>query len=170
MNATYGARWRANFPDEKSLNIGKVVWAQKLAGLTNSQLRRGIDACAMLADWNPSIAEFIRAACRLPSLNQCISRVLEQNNSDPVSYRIAAKIGEHGLRRLSYDQARAAIRSHYEDCYEDALIDVIGNDESFKTVKALPAESTVETPRADDETAYSNISEMRKAIGKRGNQ
>lgn len=124
----------------------------------------------MLAEWNPSIAEFIRAACKLPSLNQCISRVIDQNNIDPVSYRVSAKIGQYAMRSMSIDSLRSSIRSYYEDCYEEALNEVIGSDEEFKPAASLPETVVVETEPADPEIVSSNIEEMRRAIGQRGNR
>ena len=164
MNAIYGARWRSNFTGADAMEVGKLVWSQKLSGLSNKQLRRGVDAFAMLSDWNPSVSEFLRAACRLPSLSQCLSRVIDGNNNDPVSYKITAKIGGYSLMNKTFDQIKSMIKSYYDDIYAECLVEAVGNDEEFQPAALLPKESTVEIPRADDETAFSMIKQMRDAL------
>ena len=166
MNAAYGAKWRANFPDPESLSIGRFKWGTMLHGLTQNQLRRGVNSSVKLADWNPSISEFLRAACNLPSLEQCFARVMDGENIDQVSYKITAKIGTYKMKTLNFNQIKFSVKSYYDDAYEEVLAQTIGNDEQFKPVVALPKESAVEISRADDATAFSNLRAMRSSLGK----
>lgn len=168
MNVIYGHKWRSLFPDENSLRIGHAIWAQKLGGLTKKQLRRGVEACAYLSDWNPSVSEFVRAACGLPSLNQCVSRVSMRNNVDPVSYLIASRIGDYSLKNMSYDQQRKAIASHYEDCYAEVLSKVVGLDEDLTErtgIERVTPENEDQDEIASPELIDQSIAQIRSVVG-----
>lgn len=132
MGVIYGHKWNSLFPDADSLALGKAVWAQKLAGLTNKQLRRGVEACAYLSDWNPSVSEFVRAACNLPDKAQCKSRVLYKNCVDPVTYRIYSMLGSYFVSNNSENDIKKAVDGLYEDIYAQTLSETIGNDEGFE--------------------------------------
>ena len=44
MQIEFGARWSSQFPTPESLADAKLEWGKKLAGLSSSQIRAGLDA------------------------------------------------------------------------------------------------------------------------------
>ena len=174
MNAIYGARFASKFHSDDPRNAklklanAKRVWAENLHGLTKQQLRRGINQNAQLSDWDPSIAEFLRVACQLPSLETCIERVKRGANVDRVSYRISSMIGQYAMRELSYAQLTKRVKGLYPDIYESELTKAKGSDEPFLAAGSLPDPTGVEKKPfkfADPEVADSNLSKMKTMLG-----
>lgn len=164
MESAFGHRWRSMFKTADDLAIGKQVWASKLGALSKKQLRRGVDHSAMLADWNPSLSEFVRMACDLPTFEQCYVKCLDKDGSDPVTYRVLGAIGSWRMQQTSEINLRPMIRGYYESIYKDVLAECMGCDEVFEPVAALPDDVEEIKPPVDTEAAEKHIQAMKDAL------
>lgn len=164
LTSIYGRRFTSLFKDQKALESAAKEWSQALGGLHQNQIANALTACQQLTDWNPSIPEFIRLACNLPTIDQVVARVLRGDNADPVSYRVRAKIGTFGFWNYTTDTLIKLIRGHYQDCYKEALEATMGKAVVEVHQKALPEESTEMPPRADDDVAAAGIAGMRSSL------
>lgn len=166
MSSIYGHKFNSLFRDAEALRIGKREWSQALGPLTGAQIRRGLDTCRYLSDWNPNIPEFVRLACNLPSLKQAQSRVMTGNNIDLVSYRISGKLGSFALKNKTELELLRLIGIYYEDVYPTVLAETIGIDdepEPEQSIEAKP-ESKPEFKPVSAEEAEQWHKKMREAL------
>lgn len=62
LQAIYGLRWDEQFRTESLHDLAIVEWGLGLYGLTEVELRYGIDRCRIESEWPPSIALFRKLA------------------------------------------------------------------------------------------------------------
>lgn len=167
LTASYGRKFTSLFRDQAALEAAAQEWAVALGVLSSKQIKHGLDTCRLLSDWNPSIPEFIRLACDLPTINQVITRVLDDDCGDPVSYRVRSKLGSYRMRNNTTSDLIVFIRGYYSDCYKQALDEVAGNDRKLEPQPALPNEVEVEQPRISSDQILSNIRELRKSLAEK---
>jgi hypothetical protein len=61
----YSHKWASQFPDEAFTIEAKKVWAMDLTGLTNDQIKQGLDTMIdEYPSWPPTIGEF-KALCKV---------------------------------------------------------------------------------------------------------
>lgn len=164
MESSFGHKWRSLFKTDDDVMLGKQVWAARLGAFTKVQLRRGMNQASALNDWTPSLGEFMRLACGLPSFEQCYARIIEKSASDKVSYTIYGRIGSWDLGRMSEYSLRIRIKGMYEEVYPRILAETIGCDDEFKPVAAIPQDMPERKPQCSPETAEKYLSAMKATL------
>ncbi len=132
MKANYAHKFTSTFKSKPEVEVAMQVWEQQLAPLTNQQIENGLNRCVKLADWNPCISEFLRAAFDLPTKDQCVSRINSEQTLDRVSYLVLHRCGGRAhMDTMTEVNRLRAIERAYPDAYEHTLNDYIsGNIEN----------------------------------------
>ncbi|MGN8157104.1 hypothetical protein ACS8YF_00330 [Salinisphaera sp. SWV1] len=107
LAAEFGHKFTSALPTAQAEQATKAVWAERLAGLSMEELRRGVDALAGYSErsngWPPGATEF-RALCR--PRREPYERVEFQGNVLPLKYASAETAQKH------LDALRQRLRSH----------------------------------------------------------
>ena len=164
LTASYGRKFTSLFRDEAALESAAQEWAEGLGILSSKQIKHGLDSCRLMSDWNPSIPEFIRLACDLPTVDQVMTRVLDSNCRDLVSYLVRSKIGSYRMNNCSTRELTIFIRGYYTECYRQALEQTAGNDAVFEPTTSLPETVAEEIIPATDEEVEAHLGDIRQCL------
>lgn len=117
FEGTYGRRWRSQFTRTDQIETHKAAWADMLGGLTEAQLRHGLDAIRdRTPEWPPNAVDFRRLCLGLPDRETTIRRVRElKPGSDPVAREILGRLTSWDKSHGSHDDLERAAREHYAD-------------------------------------------------------
>jgi len=65
MMIKYSHKWASQFPDEAFTIEAKKIWAMDLSGLSNNQIKQGLDTMIdRYPSWPPTLGEF-KALCKV---------------------------------------------------------------------------------------------------------
>lgn len=110
LGAEFGHKFTSAMPTAEAREAAVAVWAERLAGLSNDELRRGVDALSSYArrndGWPPGASEF-RELCR--PHREPYERVEFQQRALPNNQRTLTA----AENRERVGSLRAALRGEY---------------------------------------------------------
>ena len=98
MMIKYSHKWASQFPDEAFTDEAKKIWAQDLSGLTNDQIKLGLDTMIdEYPSWPPTVGEF-KAICKVGEESRKIDQVAldDRSNEAITKDERVAMIGKWG--------------------------------------------------------------------------
>jgi len=165
LAAIFGHKWVSLFPDATAQAVAKAEWSNALEPLSDFQIGQGLDRCRRIADWNPTIPEFIRYATNLPTAGVVAERVAKREAIDPISRHIIHTIGGYDLRRMDVAKVEAKAKELYPDAYEAVLPQVMGMDRNWQPPEQIEKQAEAEGPRTREagEEAINTLREVLSA-------
>jgi len=163
MMVIYGRKFTSALPVEM-IPIAKNEWAESCVGLSEFQITQGFKKAKLLADWDPSIPEFMRFALNLPSIQQATMRVKKVNIIDPVTRNLVGIIGRYDLKTKNPKEIEKMIIGCYEDAYLDAVKEVTGFTENWKSPVQLTQETAVKEETFTKEVGENAVNDAIKGV------
>ena len=158
MAEIYGHRWTSNFGDDAGKGAG-YTWARGLAGLTNEQIRAGVDAALASAEpWPPTLPEFRALCLSIPSFATARATV-HAKQVTPFLRLMWTHIDGYRFRQADQDASDRLLRNAYELARDHVMR---GGALPPEPVAAIAtAKQDTGTP-ASVETAQKHLAELSK--------
>lgn len=122
MSQIYGHKWTSNYGDKD----GDNTWLSGLQDIPETMILAGLSKCLSRQDpWPPSLPEFRQMCLNMPSLEQVVQEVITGKSKSSLGFMIAKKIPSFDRQTKTEAQLRRMIISLYDDCYQDAAIEII---------------------------------------------
>ncbi len=165
MAALFGHRWTSTIPNDIALAEARDVWGAALSRLTDTQIRRGLAACAIIDHFPPSVGEFRRLAVGLPSIDECTSRVLASElNADPLTHAVYRRLGGNFMKNATSKEIESSVKREYRALYADSLCQAEGVDTQWKSPARIESRADQTMAPARPETAKKHLSQMRRIL------
>lgn len=167
MLAIYGHRWTSAFGDSPEDSAGKPTlagdtWARGLAGITESQIAKGLEACIVAAEsWPPALPQF-RAMCfGIPSLAEVKNEISKREKYQPFTRMVWANVDWFRYKNATADQAGFMIKEAYDISREAVLRGEPMPSEPVASIAPQEQEKPVPAPR---EVAEKHLNELREVL------
>jgi len=98
MMIKYSHKWASQFPDESFTDESKKVWGRDLTGLTNDQIKLGLDTMIdEYPSWPPTVGEF-KALCKVGEESRKLDQLeLADRSSEAITKdERVAMMGKYG--------------------------------------------------------------------------
>jgi hypothetical protein len=158
----YGHRWTSQYGTDPVGGAAKA-WADALEGLTPTQLRCGIDACAACPnEWPPNLPAFKALCLGIPDLESVAADLTKPNaRRQPFTLLVWQHLDTWAFRHADHRGARALLREAYDRAAEHRMR---GGE-----LPVPPPELTAEPPpapkRADPAVVAAAMAAAREALG-----
>lgn len=115
FQAIYGHKWQSQLPpgDEGMLRLALKEWGDSLRGLNQDQIDMAVEQARYQCEWPPSIAEFLRLALGIPSVDDVLTWNGPFRELGPIGKLIEQRISHYDFCRMTHSQGRKYLRTAY---------------------------------------------------------
>jgi len=164
MTQIYGHRWISAY-GESSDGGAAHTWARGLAGIGQSGVAKGVEACLCGAhEWPPTLPEFRAMCLGIPSIHIVIAEIYRTGGATPSAFSrlVWQHIDAYRFRRISADDAEKDIRR----AYDIAKAHVMAGGELPPDPVAMieRTQSTYSPPASSPEVALSALRQMAEVL------
>jgi hypothetical protein len=161
MAAQFGHAWNSQYgaaPD----GIGGDTWSAGLAGLTNAQIGRGLQALMRIpSDWPPTASRFRALCLDIPSLAQVrLELRANPDEKSPFLRQLWSYVDAYRYRQAPANDADRMVR----DAYDMAVAFVMDGGELPAAAKAIERQAPVHVPDPNAPPAELSMEEIRRAL------